>query len=655
MNTGDRVERRLAAILAADVVGYSRLMSSDEEGTLRRLQEHRRALIDPKMSEHRGRIVKTTGDGMLVEFPSVVDAIRCAVEVQRGMAQRNADTDDDHRITFRVGVNLGDVIVENDDIFGDGVNVAARLEALAEPGGICVSRTVRNQVRDKLPYDFEDMGEQSVKNIARPVRADALSAAAVAATPLVEVKPLLPSQALPTRHGMTHGRMVILSGCIAVLGIGVTAWWVWPHAGQAPPTRQNPPAIGGQAKVAPRLSIVVLPLANLSNDPDQEYFADNITDDLTTDLSRIDGSFVIARTTAFAYKGKAIDVKQIGNELGVRYVLEGSVRRLGEQVQVNVQLIDAETGAHVWADRFDTDRANLAKTQEEITGRLARTLQVELVSAAGRQIAQEKSSNPDARDLAMRGWTAFYLPVTEASTNDARQFFEKALEIDPSSADAKVGVAEILIQNTIKGWSKSPKPDQERAEKLLNEALEYNNNDPKAHFAMGELRGPLQRRFPEAQIEFEKVLSLDRNFSPAWLQLGYTLSALGEPELALPYFEKAFQLSPRHQNIVYQYSGLGLCHLYLGHTDQAIDFLRKARATNPRIWYIHLWLAAAFGLKGDIDEAKASLAEFYKLKPDIHSLSQLRALVGAGVNPKIVALREKTIAAGQRQAGMQDE
>src|SRR6202158_4519358 len=346
------------------------------------------------MGEHRAPIVKTTGAGMLVEFASVVDGVRCAAEIQRAMIERNAEVGEDQRIRFRVGINLGDIIVEDGDIFGDGVNVAARLEALAEPGGICVSRTVRNQVRDKLPYSFEDMGEQNVKNIARPVRADAMSAEAVAATPLVAVAalPLAPPRRITPRHA------VIAASLVAAIGIGLGVWWMWPHSA-SPPITANPqtPAIASPAaKPAPRLSIVVLPFANLSNDPEQEYFADGITDDLTTDLSRISESFVIARTTAFTYKGKPVDVKQIGHDLGVRYVLEGGVQRSGEQVQVNVQLIDTESGAHLWADRCDTDRTNLAKAQSEITGRLARTLNLELWEAVGRQIEQEKPVNPDA-------------------------------------------------------------------------------------------------------------------------------------------------------------------------------------------------------------------------------------------------------------------
>jgi adenylate cyclase len=305
--------RRLAAILAADVVGYSRLMGDDEEGTHERLRAHLRELVEPKIKEHRGRTVKNTGDGLLAEFPSVLDAARCAVEVQRGMIDREHDVRAERRISLRIGINLDDVIIEEHDIFGDGVNIAARLEGLAAPGSICVSGTVRDHIGDRLPYAFEDLGEQSVKNIARPVRVYVLHPGGVAEAPTPTV---LSSSLLPV--------------------------------------------------AAPRLSIVVLPFTNLSDDREQQYFADGITDDLTTDLSRISGSFVIARNAAFTYKGKPVDVKQVGREVGVRYVLEGSVRRTGHQVRVNVQLVDAETGAHLWADRFDIDRVNLPEAQDAI-------------------------------------------------------------------------------------------------------------------------------------------------------------------------------------------------------------------------------------------------------------------------------------------------
>jgi adenylate cyclase len=633
MNTRsrDRVERRLAAILAADVAGYSRLMGVDEEDTLRRLNAHRRQIVDPKVIEHGGRIVKTTGDGLLVEFPSVVNAVRCAAEIQRAMMDRNSEMTENRRITFRVGINLGDVIVEDDDIFGDGVNIAARLEALAEPGGICISGTVRDHIGDRLPYAFEDMGEQSVKNIARPVRAFAMSSAVVAATPLVVVQASTDSD----RSSRVPR----------------------PAVGQRRTGRARQPRAGAAAKAAPRLSIVVLPFANLSSDPEQEYFVDAITDDLTTDLSRIVNSFVISRTTAFAYKGKPVDVKQIGGDLGVRYVLEGSVRRLGEQVQVNVQLIDAESGSHIWADRFDTDRANLAKAQSEITSRLAWTLKLELLEVVGRRIEQDNPVNLAASDLVMRGWFLFYRPLSPANLDAAQQAFEQALEIDPGSFDARVGIATILNERIPMGLSQSREQDMARSEHLLREAFERDRNDSWALSELGRLRR-FQGRLIEAQIEFEKAIARDPNNTRAILQSGITLLFLGRPEEALPYLEKSLQLNPSYQNLFYRYFWSGFCHLLLAHADEAIDFFRKTLAAsmqrNPGTLVL---LAAALGLRGDIDGAKATLAESIKLCPEVSTIAQLRAVPIGSVldNPQLVALQEKTEFAGLRRAGMPEE
>jgi adenylate cyclase len=647
--------RRLAAILAADVAGYSRLMGADEEGTLNRLKAHRRELVDPKIGEHHGRIVKTTGDGMLVEFASVVDAVRCAVEIQRAMVDRNAETAEDKRITFRIGVNLGDVIADGDDIYGDGVNIAARLEALAEPGGICISRTVRDHIGKRLPYTFEDMGDQSVKNIAQPVRVYTLSAAAVASTPLVAAL-AQPGSAL---GGISPKRFLIAASLVAAIGIGIAVWWAWPKGNstavpvQAPVAASAPNPAAPEAKPAPRLSIVVLPFANLSNDPDQEYFADGITDDLTTDLSRISGSFVIARNTAFTYKGKPFDVKQIGRELGVRYVLEGSVRRAGEQVQVNAQLIDAQNGAHVWADRFDTDRRDLARAQNEITGRLAGTLHAELAAAAGNQIDQEGAVDPDARDLVMRGWAWLYRPVTPQTLQQAQQTFERALAMDPRSIGARTGLARVLLGNIGNGWSRSLQEDQARAEQLLNEALERDANSSIAHWAKGFLRRT-QNRLAEARTEFETVIALDRNSVDAFRQLGVAEMFLGQPEAAIPTIETAIRLSPREPQVSTSYWVSGTCHLFLGHVKQAIDLLRKAAAANPQVFYNYLWLAGALGIGGELDEARVAIAEALKLKPEVNSLARIRARWPWG-NAEYWALFEKTVETGLRRAGFPDQ
>jgi TolB-like protein/class 3 adenylate cyclase len=363
--------RRLTAIVAADVAGYSRLMGADEEGTHERLKAHLHELVNSKIQEHRGRIVKNIGDGFLAEFASVVDAVRCAVEIQRGMGERDANTPPDKQIEFRVGINLGDVIAEGADIFGEGVNVAARLEALAEPGGICISRTVRDQVRNKLPYPLEDMGEQSVKNIARPVRVYALRPEAIADLPASTMPPAAP----------------IL-----------------------------------QPVVAPRMSIVVLPFTKLSNDPEQQYFADGITEDLTTDLSRIDGSFVISRNTAFTYRDKPVDTKQIGRELGVRYVMEGSVQRSGNRVRVTAQLIDAETSGHLWAARFDRDTGDLFALQSEITEQIAVALSLEIVAAE----AIRPTEHPELLDYFFRARAALHKGPGRASFDEAISLTELA-------------------------------------------------------------------------------------------------------------------------------------------------------------------------------------------------------------------------------------
>jgi adenylate cyclase len=417
-------------------------------------------------------------------------------------------------------------------------------------------------------------------------------------------------------------------------------------------TPQNSPA--DASAPAPRMSMVVLPFANLSNDPDQEYFVDGITDDLTTDLSRISDSFVIARNTAFTYKGKAVDAKQIGRDLGVRYLVEGSVRRGGDQILVNVQLVDAESGAHVWAERFETDRRNLAEAQSEITGRLARTLNVELVHDSGRRIELERAADPDARDLVMRGWAWLYRPVSAVTFQEARRDFERALEIDPRSIDARIGLATVLGANIASGWSSSRKQDLAQAEQLLLEALERDTNRSSAHHAMGVVRR-VQVRLSEAKTEFEEAIALDRSNARAFFELGQTMMWLGQPEAGIPYLEKAIRLNPHDRPLASHYSLIGLCHLLLAHVDEATDLLKKARSANPRPYYIHLWLAGALGLKGDLDEARAALAESLKIKPEMNSFAAQHTNSPVNAYPPHWALREKTLNVGLRRIGFPEE
>jgi TolB-like protein/class 3 adenylate cyclase len=593
--------RRLAAILAADVAGYSRLMGADEEGTHERLKAHLGELVNPTIAEHRGRTVKNTGDGLLAEFASVVDAVRCAVEIQRGMVEREPEVPEERQIRFRIGINLGDVIAEEHDIFGDGVNVAARLEALAEPGGICVSRVVRDQVRDKLDFSLEDLGEQQVKNITRPVRIYALrpetrSAAAVSA-------------AVPI-----------------------------------------PRAVG-----APRLSIVVLPFTNLSNDPEQQYFADGITEDVTTDLSRIAHSFVISRNTAFTYRNKPIDTRQIGRELGVRYVLQGSVRRSGSQIRVSAQLIDATTDAHLWADRFDGDATDLFALQNEITGRLANALGVELIAA---EVARP-IEHPDALDYILRGRSVLLKPRTPDTHRAAINLYEYALALDPQSVEAQSRLAAVLLDSVRMGMTDpaSAAADIPRAERLVDRALAASPRYAVPHVVKGHVLRA-RNRWGEAILEYEAALALDRNFVAALICLGPCKLYFGSIDGVIPLVEQAIRLSPRDPVIGVCYNLIGTVHLLQSHTVEAIFWLEKARNASPGLPIPRSRLAAAYALRGETERAAAELAEARRLAGGdlFSSITRLKAHPGAwsGV-PKTRALYDATYFAGLRLAGLPEE
>jgi adenylate cyclase len=638
--------RRLAAILAADVAGYSRLMGVDEEGTHERLKAHFRQLIDPKIKEHQGRVVKNTGDGVLVEFPSVVDGVRCAAEVQRGMIDREPMVSDERRIRFRIGVNLGDVIAEGGDIFGDGVNVAARLEALAEPGGICVSGTVRDQVRDKLPYALEDMGEQRVKNIARPVRVYALRPEAVAD---------LPARSIPLEASRRRPRtLVAMTAAVAALVVAVIAWWLWPATRSSPTaTVAGAPAATSipQPLVAPRLSIVVLPFSNLSDDKEQQYFADGITEDLTTDLSRIADSFVISRNTAFTYKDKPVNAKQIGRELGVRYVLEGSVQRWGNQVRVNAQLIDAETDAHLWAERFERDIGDLFALQNEITSRIAIALNRELVGVE----AARPTEHPDALDYIFRGRAALSKPPTRDNYAEAIGLFERALALDPRSAEAQSLLASALASRAMDQMTDTAAADVARAEGLVGQALAASPRSPLAHFAKGQVLRA-QSRYEEAIIEYETVLASNRSSVSALANIGRLKIYAGMTDEAIALEEQAIRLSPRDPFVGNFYFRIGEATLLQSRIDEAIEWFQRARSANPALSFVHLDLASAHGLKGETEHAAAELAEARRLRGEgsYSSIARLRG-GGLGAAPKIRTLVEATFFAGLRKAGMPEE
>ena len=549
--------RKLVAILAADVVGYSRLAGSDEDRTLARLRALRSDLIDPTIAVHHGRVVKRTGDGSIVEFRSVVDAVRCAIEVQNGMVERNAGLPPERRIEFRMGIHLGDVVEENDgDLMGDGVNIAARLEGIAKPGSICLSDDAYRQVKSRLDLAVSDMGLTQLKNIAEPVRVYSLEVGKPAqAKPVEPMKPLMRKKR-PTLAPIIAGVVVLIA--IAALG----AWYL--RAGQKLAVVENAPA---------HLSIVVLPFRNLSGDPSQDYFADGITENLTTDLSRIRNSFVIARNTAFTFKGKNIDTKEISKELGVRYVLEGSVQRDQNHVRVNAQLIDGETGAHLWADRFEESITDLFKLQDQVVARLANTLGYELVKAEAQRGTH--STNPDAIDLTMRGWAAIWQPPTKESTTSARDYFERAIKLDPQNAEAMVGLAYARLRATFYGWSTAAEDKPAAQMELLTKATAINPGYAFAYYVKSAVLW-LAKEYPEALAAAETEVALDPNSAYGYAAMGRAEALLGRCEQSIAHIKQAFALSPRDPLSGIWYAYLGLAEFCRGRLDAAIEQFKRA-------------------------------------------------------------------------------
>jgi adenylate cyclase len=639
--------RRLTAILAADVAGYSRLMGADEEGTHERLKAHFAELVEPKIKQHSGHTVKNTGDGLLAEFPSVVEAVRCAAEIQRGMAERNSETPEDRRITFRVGINLGDVIVEQDDIYGDGVNVAARLEALAEPGGICISRMVRDQIRDKLPYPFEDRGEQSVKNIARSVRVYALRPEAIAELPEANV----PAGAPPRRRTAPWTLAAMAAGALVFAGV---AWWV--SSATKPATTEVATVAAAttsiaQPSTAPRLSIVVLPFANLNNDPDQQYLADGITEDLTTDLSRIAHMLVISADTAFTYRGKSAAARQIGRELQVRYLLEGSVQRSGSHVRINAQLIDAETDAHLWAGRFDGDTGDLFTVQDEITHRIATSLEAELIAAEARRPIEQ----PDALDYILKGRAIAQKPPSRERTAEVIAMYEHALALEPASVEAQTSLALALLRRVFSGTSDARGIDVARAKELIEQASAASPRSWIAHYAKANVLRAMGR-CAEAIPEYEAAIASNRNCPCNYADLGWCKLVTGAIDEVIPLEQQAIRLSPRDPIIgVWEYR-IGIVHLLQSRTDEALVWFKKACSDNPGYANMHAWLASAFALNGEAERAAAELAEARRLR-GTGSYSSIAGIKSGDQElvPAMRALFDTTYLGGLRKAGLPEE
>jgi adenylate cyclase len=630
------VERKLAVIFAADVADYSRLMGLDEVGTLRTLQACR-AILDRLIVTHHGRIFNTAGDSVMADFASPVDAVECAVAVQEAIDKENSDRVTGEQMRFRIGIHLGDVIVEGTNLFGDGVNIAARLEALAEPGGICLSGAVRDQIGTRLPVAFTPLGDQRVKNIAQPVRAYKVARVSGGRSATI---------ASPSGGGSTRTRLVAAAAAI-LIAAGGGGWWLWSGRHAGPDEAAVPSAT--RPFSAPRLSMVVLPFANLSNNPEQEYFADGITEDLTTDLAHIQGSVVIARNTAFTYKGKSVDAKQIGRELGVRYVLEGSVQRSGNQIRINTQLVDAETGAHLWAERFDRNAGDLFALQNEITARIARALQAQLAIAEARR----PTNNPDALDYILRGRAVLTRPISKENSKEAATLFEKALELDPQSADAATWLAATLAFRVTDDFSDDPGNDLHRAERLVAQALAVSPDSALAHYVKGQVLFA-QSRCGEAIPEYERAISLDHSRAPAYARLGWCKFLTGSADEAIPYFEQAIHLSPHEPAIAPWYGRMGVIYLLQSHTDEAITLLEKANSENARLTFVHAYLASGYALKGDTERAREELAEARGLSNIYSSLASVEKSNWFD-NPKIRALAEATYFPGLRKAGLSEE
>ncbi len=573
MAENETPNRRLAAILAADVVGYSRMMGADEAGTLAALKRHREAVFDPAVAEHKGRVVKLIGDGTLVEFGSVVDAVRCALAIQRAM--RAAAQSDDAGITLRIGVNLGDIIIDGDDIYGDGVNIAARLEPLAQPGGVCVSSIVNESVGNRINIAFDDGGEVSVKNIARPIRV-----------------------------------------------------WKW-HPDSEPATAETPAKATAAKPVAAEPegpeppSIAVLPFDNMSNDPEQEYFSDGITEDIITDLSKVAGLLVIARNSSFAYKGKSFDIRDVGRELGVKSVLEGSIRRAGNRVRITAQLIDAASGGHIWAERYDRDLTDIFAVQDEVTTHIVEALKVKLTPSEAERIADAPTNSPEAHDLLLRARELLFGQRSNPEVFDhAVSMLNRAIELDPDYAEAYAGLAMANNLDHQNRWTGSPDAF-DKAVRLAAVAAEKGPDVPYARF-VSAVMAIWTRDLARARQELKAALALNPNYASAFGTLGLAEIYSGNPEAAIPLIERSMRLDPGfvHQTLHF----LGTAHLVAGKYETAAATFRERIRISPKTDLSRGLLVSALGHLGEVEEAQRVWAEVKEISPNYSFAGHLARL-----------------------------
>ncbi len=604
------VKRKLAVILAADVEGYSRLMGADEEATHKTLRAYRE-LIDKLITRHEGRIFGTAGDSVIAEFASPVEAVRSAISIQEELRIRNAELPEDRRMRFRIGINLGDIIVDGDEIYGDGVNVAARLEGVAEPGGICVSGGVFDQVKNKLSVGFEDIGPQEVKNIAEPVPAFRLVPGLVSEAAGARAAPRTPVTARWRIPAIAAGVIV------AVVAGGLV---IWDAYFRAPPP---PPVAVSEEAPAPALpdkpSIAVLPFANLSGDPEQEYFSDGITEDLITDLAKISGLFVVSRNAVFRYKGKPVKPEQVSRELGIRHVLEGSVRKAGDKVRINAQLIDATTGGHLWAERYDRDLKDIFALQDEITEKIVAALEVKLTEGEREQVARRYTDNVKAYDLYLRG-REYQLLRTKQGLSQARQALEKAIELDPKFAEAYAVLSFNHFLEWVFQWSEDPEA-LELGFKLAQKAVAVDDASPLAHTQLGWMHLWRDRNYEQAIAEARRAVALDPNYAEAYARLGAILSYAGRPEEGIALVKKAMGLNP-HFPFIYLF-WLGEAYYFMGQYDEALAWLKRSVTRNPNHLATRQRLVPTYVALGRHEEARAEVAEILRINPRV-SLQFLR-------------------------------
>ena len=626
------MKRRLAAVLALDVVGYSRLMGADESATLSAVNKHRRELIEPKVQQYNGRTVKLMGDGALMEFASAVDAVAFAVEIQCAMRARNKNVPKNRQIIYRVGINIGDIIIESDDIFGDGVNIAARLEGLAEAGGICIARNVFDQVKGKLDLTFKPLGKRKVKNIVEAISIYRVDIDGKAEQLATAVRTGGPDRKLQARYAAAAAALLLMAA-------GVVWWQPW----QADTAK----APGQQKATVPRLAkpvIAVLPFDNMSRDPQQDYFSDGITDDLITDLSRISGLFVIARNTMFTYKGNPVKVQQIARELGASYVLEGSVRKAGNRVRINAQLIDARTGHHLWAERYDRELSDVFALQDEVVRKIVAALSVKLRPSEKEQLSSSAQAHPEAYDLLLRGIEK-YRQFSRETIEESREYFERAIALDPTFARAHAALALSYFMPVELGFADDPKASTREALRIAQDALALDDTVREVYFVLSNIYR-LLKRHDDAIAAARRAIALDPNYADGYAVLATNLNYAGKPDEGLAAIKHAMQLNPRH-SYFYMWI-LGHSHYLLGRYEEAAEQFVRVSKSNPHFAAAHKMLAATYSELGRTDDAEWAAAELETLVPN-YSLEQEIAS-GAYKDPAVF----RRYIDGLRKAGLQD-